>query len=93
MNIARVFTRKTHASPDDPLAFFGMPPDPFPEVDAVHISVTFTWDLWLADMLAEAWGRVAPVQVGGPATGRHIDSMPSNAMDCPPIPIRTASIG
>lgn len=40
-----------------------------PEVDAVHVSVTFDWDLPQAHRLAEEWQRVAPVTVGGPATG------------------------
>lgn len=43
--IARVFPRKTKATPDDDLCFFGPPPLlNMPEVDEVHISVTFTYD-------------------------------------------------
>lgn len=43
MEIARVFPRKTKATPDDELCFFGPPPLlNMPEVDEVHISVTFT---------------------------------------------------
>jgi hypothetical protein len=69
MRIARVFPTKTKASPTDDLAFFG-PPGLFPpEVDEVHISVTFTWDLARAGRLAEQWQKVAPVKIGGPATG------------------------
>jgi len=35
----------------------------------VHISVTFTDDLERADYLAKTWEDVAPVKIGGPATG------------------------
>jgi len=42
-----------------------MPPD----VDEVHVSVAFTWDLPRAEYLAKAWKHVAPVSIGGPATG------------------------
>lgn len=68
MRIIRVFPRKTKATPDDDLVRFG-PPDLFDEADEVHISVTFTWDLPLAERLARAWSPVAPVIIGGPATG------------------------
>ena len=70
MNIARVFPRKTNMSPTDSLAFFG---DPTIEtmamdIDEVHISVTFTWDLEKADDLFESWQLLGvPVEVGGPA--------------------------
>ena len=69
MKIARVFPRKTAASPDDDLAFFGLPPDLYPDVDEVHISVTFSYDLYKAENLAEAWSEVAPVKMSGPALG------------------------
>jgi hypothetical protein len=68
MKIIRVFPRKTKATPDDDLVRFG-PPDLFDEADEVHVSVTFTWDLPLAEKLAKAWSPVAPVKIGGPATG------------------------
>ena len=65
--IARVFPRKTKASPDDKLCFFG-PPDLFtPNVDEVHISVTFTYDLPKVEFLEKQWSRLAPTKVGGPA--------------------------
>jgi hypothetical protein len=68
--IARVFPRRTHATPRDPYAFIGDPglfiPD---DVTEVHVSVTFTWDLPEAARLADAWSRIAPVTIGGPATG------------------------
>lgn len=68
--IARVFPRRTKASPDDALAYFG-PPDLFSEADEVHVSVAFTYDLPRAEQLAEQWRHVAPVKVGGPATGER----------------------
>lgn len=69
MIIARVFPRKTKASPDDDLAYFGTPGLFPPQVDEVHVSVTFTWDLPYAENLAYEWERIAPVKIGGPATG------------------------
>lgn len=45
------------------------PPTLFDQADRVEISVTFTYDLPLAEQLAAAWRHVAPVEVGGPATG------------------------
>jgi len=68
MKIARVFPRRTKASPDDGLAFFDVPPMLFPpEVDRVHVSVAWTWDKGRAEWLAEQWQGVAPVEIGGPA--------------------------
>ncbi|TGT72925.1 hypothetical protein EN802_13685 [bacterium M00.F.Ca.ET.159.01.1.1] len=64
--LIRVFPRKTKASPDDELAYFG-PPDLFAEADEVHISVTFTADKEIAERLAEQWRFVAPVKIGGVA--------------------------
>lgn len=66
--LIRVFPRKTKASPDDALAFFG-PPDLFAQADEVHISVAFTQDKPIAERLAEQWRYVAPVSVGGVAYG------------------------
>jgi hypothetical protein len=66
--LLRVFPRRTHATPDDPLAYVG-PPDLFAQGDAVHIDVTFTYDKPEAERLAEDWRHVAPVQVGGVAYG------------------------
>ena len=67
--IARVFPRKTTASPDDDLAFFG-PPENVPQgIDEVHISVTFTYDIPRAEELAKQWCSVALVKIGGPALG------------------------
>ena len=69
MRIIRVFPRRTKATPVDDLVRIGTGPDLFDEADEVHISVAFTWDLPLAEKLARAWGPVAPVRIGGPATG------------------------
>ena len=68
MRIARVFPRRTTATPTDDLAFTGEPPF-FAEADEVHISVTWSWDLPEAERLAKEWRSVAPVKIGGPATG------------------------
>lgn len=68
MRIARVFPRRTNATPDDELAFTGSPPKTLSDVDQIHVSVTFTYDLEKAERLAEAWARLGvPVKMGGPA--------------------------
>jgi hypothetical protein len=71
--IARVFPRITKATPRDELAFFDMPGMLLPEIDEVHISVTFTYDLPKAEWLAKQWKRIAPVKIGGPALGEPGD--------------------
>jgi hypothetical protein len=68
VKLIRVFPRKTKATPDDALAYFG-PPDLFAEADEIHVSVTFTYDKAIAERLAEQWKYVAPVKVGGVAYG------------------------
>lgn len=69
MKIARVFPRKTAMTPDDELAFVNCyPPMYLPEVDEVHISVTWTYDIPLAEDLAYQWETVGvPVKIGGAA--------------------------
>jgi hypothetical protein len=67
MRVARVFLRKTAATPDDELAFVGLPPEQPPEVDGVHISVVFTYDKPKLGKCIEAWSKIAEVSVGGPA--------------------------
>jgi len=68
MRIARVFARKTNATPDDALAFAAPPPKNPPAVDEVHISATFTYDIEKAERLAESWHEIGvPVKIGGPA--------------------------
>ena len=69
MRIIRVFPRKTNATPVDDLVRIGTEPGLFDEADEVHVSCTFTWDLPLAERLVKAWSCVAPVRIGGPATG------------------------
>lgn len=70
--LARVFPRKTKATPTDQLAFFG-PPDLFvrqQEISEVHVSVTFTWDTDRGQRLRDAWDKIAPASIGGPAFGQ-----------------------
>ena len=81
--IARVFPRKTKASPDDDLAFFGPLPRAIRNSDEhgiseVHVSVTFTYDLSKAEKLAKSWEKLGvPVRIGGPAFGdRNGDFVP-----------------
>lgn len=72
MVIARVFPRATACTPKDEYAFVGDIPLFSPEdITEIHVSVTFSWDLPEAERLAKAWGRVAPVKIGGPATGER----------------------
>lgn len=68
--IARVFPRRTSATPDDELAFVGGPPIWRVPCDEVHVSCTFTWDIRTAEILADQW-RLAgySVKLGGPALG------------------------
>ncbi len=65
--IIRVFPRKTAATPEDDLVRVATPPGLFDVADEVHISVTWTYDLKIADKLASQWAQVAPVKMGGPA--------------------------
>lgn len=67
--LARVFPRRTKATPIDSLAFTDPPGLFLPEISEVHVSVTFSWDLPRAETLAEQWRHVAPVTMGGPACG------------------------
>lgn len=71
--ILRVFPRRTSYTPTDEMAFVGQPPLCRPdrsEVDEVHISTAFTWDMPRAAMLRDAWAEQypgVPVRLGGPA--------------------------
>jgi hypothetical protein len=77
MRVIRVFPRKTKATPDDEDVRINCSPGLFDEADEVHVSVTFTWDLPRAEWLFDQWAHVAPIQMGGPATGeRGDDFMP-----------------
>lgn len=72
MPIARVFARKTSCTPNDEYAFIGDIPLFLPDdIEEVHVSVTFSWDLPEAERLAKAWDRVAPVKMGGPAMNSY----------------------
>lgn len=77
MRIIRVFPRKTKATPDDDLVVIGKGPGFWDEADEVHISVTFSWDVPLAESLAEEWKKIAPVLIGGPATGMRSEQFVS----------------
>ena len=69
MRVARVFPRRTKATPDDDLAFTDVPGLFPPEVDRVEVSVAFSWDLKRAEYLAREWRHIAPTEIGGPAVG------------------------
>lgn len=71
MKIIRVFPRKTSLTPDDENVRINCVPSFFDEADEVHVSIVFTDDLLKAEYLAEQWGKVAPVRIGGPATGER----------------------
>ena len=71
MKIARVFPRKTTATPDDELVFLGYPPEGLKDIDEVHVSVTFSWDKAAAEYLASVWTKKGfSVKIGGPAYGK-----------------------
>lgn len=67
MKIARIFPRKTKATPLDEYTFFEGPGLFLPPIDEIHVSVAFTYDLEKAYRLAEQWQHIAPVKIGGPA--------------------------
>jgi hypothetical protein len=70
--IIRVFPhRRTKATPTDDLVRINCGPELWDEADEVHISVAFTWALPRAEWLAKQWAHVAPVKIGGPATGER----------------------
>jgi len=68
--IARVFPRRTKATPDDSLAFIGDPGLFRPDVDDVHVSVTFKFDLDEGERLQKSWeDHGYTTTIGGPALG------------------------
>lgn len=73
MRILRVFPKRTNMTPRDDYAFVGDPPLFLPDwrdIKAVHISVTFTWDIDEGKRLTAAWSHYHPeVYIGGPAYG------------------------
>lgn len=60
--IIRVFPTKTNATPTDELVRIRETPSFFDEADEVHVSVTFTWDIPIAEWLAKQWEPVATVK-------------------------------
>ena len=74
MKIARVFPTKTSMSPQDRDAYFSVPELFMPEYDEVHISVTFTWDIPMANWLKKQWDPIASVKIGGPAISGEKES-------------------
>jgi hypothetical protein len=71
MKIIRVFPRRTKATPVDENVRINCGPELWDEADEVHISVAFTWDMPRVDYLDSQWRHVAPVKIGGPATGER----------------------
>jgi hypothetical protein len=70
--IARVFPRRTEATPNDEYAFVGGPDLFMPtDITEVHISCAFTFDKETSERLAKEWEKVATVSVGGPAYDDH----------------------
>lgn len=70
--IIRVFPKKTSYTPDDDMAFIGLPPMfELPEHKEVYVSCTFTWDVECCRFLQRQWqGRTdKPVKLGGVAFG------------------------
>ncbi|MBR0151074.1 MAG: hypothetical protein IJP89_06910 [Synergistaceae bacterium] len=65
--ILRVFPRRNKATPEDEYAITEYPglfmPD---DVQEVHVSCAFTYDLERAYDLADAWSKYYPVKLGGP---------------------------
>ena len=57
----------TNATPSDLLVRIRETQSFFDEADEVHVSVTFTWDIPIAEWLAKQWEPVATVKIGGPA--------------------------
>ena len=71
MKVIRVFPRKTKATPVDENVRINCGPELWDEADEVHVSVAFTWDIPRAEWLAKQWAHVAPIRIGGPATGER----------------------
>lgn len=70
-DIIRVFPQRTSYTPDDDMAFVGLPSWEIPEHKEIHISCTFSWDKAYCEELAYQWeGRTnKPVKLGGVAYG------------------------
>jgi hypothetical protein len=72
MKIARVFPRRTKATPSDPLAFVEiLPLLSMEDIDEVHVSIAFTYDIPDGEFKAEQLiDKGFKVKVGGPAYGK-----------------------
>jgi hypothetical protein len=72
MKIARVFPRKTKATPRDELAFVGIAPlMAMEDIDEVHVSIAFEYDIDDGEFMAEQLiAKGFNVKVGGPAYGK-----------------------
>jgi len=68
--ILKIFPRRTNATPIDENVIINRYPGLFDVADEIHISVTFTWDLPLAEKLYKNWKCVAPTLIGGPALNK-----------------------
>lgn len=81
--LLRVFPRRTKLTPDDALAYVGDPPLWRPDarqINAIHISCTFSWDRAEAERLRAAWQTHypdTPALVGGPAYEGDPDTEPA----------------
>lgn len=67
MKIARVFPRRTSMTPNDKDAYIGLPTLFAPKYDEIHISITFTWDLYKIGFLIKNWEAYGKIKVGGSA--------------------------
>ena len=76
MRIARIFPTKTSMSPVDEDVYFGAPDLFTSRYDEIHISVTFTWDIPKAKMMANWWQGYGRIKIGGVAiNGESIEPM------------------
>jgi len=69
VKILRIFPHRNAATPDDELVRIGEPSlfDRDLDIDEVHVSVTFKWEIENAKRLASYWGAYYPVKIGGVA--------------------------
>lgn len=68
MEVLRVFTQGTSATPHDDMVQIGDPPLWKYPTEEVHISVTFTWDKAEGERLKRAYQKIyKTVKIGGPA--------------------------
>ncbi len=67
--IARIFPRKTAATPLDEHAYVGGPPLWAESYELAMISVTFTWDIERGRQLQKEWSHYCHTEIGGPAFG------------------------